>query len=137
MILKSRYIVAIICAVTLFVSGCTGSGEKKAIQVADGFITAYYKADYELAKQYAEPNLAALVQETIDMVSALPEDVAAELKSLSEETEVIQKGVNLFQEEDYIVSYDVIIPEEGEIVAHSVIVSFSEERDRWEVVEIR
>ena len=32
---------------------------------------------------------------------------------------------------------DVIIPAEGEIVNHLVTVVFSEERQRWEVVEIR
>lgn len=124
-------------AVVLFCSGCSDKAATKAAQVADEFVESYYHADYARAYEYVEPALGELVKEAQMAVEALSEDVKEELFSLSSQTEVVRKDLQKGENGEITVWYDVIIPAEGEIVNHMVTVVFSEERQRWEVVEIR
>lgn len=134
--MKFKVVISLL-VVSLLGVACSNSRIKQGVQVADKFIENYYRADYIQAMEYAEPNLAELVKEAQQAVDELPEEIKEELHTLSSEIEVIQKEFKEGDSGEVMVWYDVIVPADGEIINHLVTVIFSEERQKWEVVEIR
>ena len=133
----SRLFIIAILSVVALCSGCSGKGAALAADTADNFIENYYRADYAQAMNFVEPSLGELIEQVQQSIDELPEDVKEELVSLSSQNEVVRKDLQEGENGEVMVWYDVIIPAEGEIVNHLVTVVFSEERQRWEVVEIR
>ncbi|MBO7203348.1 MAG: hypothetical protein J6U71_06280 [Bacteroidales bacterium] len=133
----SRLFFIAILSVVALCSGCSGKGAAQAADTADNFIENYYRADYAQAMNFVEPSLGELIEQVQQSIDELPEDVKEELVSLSSQNEVVRKDLQEGENGEVMVWYDVIIPAEGEIVNHLVTVVFSEERQRWEVVEIR
>ena len=134
--MKFKVVISLL-VVSLLGVACSNSRIKQGVQVADKFIENYYRADYVQAMEYAEPNLAELVKEAQQAVDELPEEIKEELHTLSSEIEVIQKEFKEGDSGEVMVWYDVTVPADGEIINHLVTVIFSEERQKWEVVEIR
>lgn len=72
-------------AVLIVVAGCT-SNEEAARNAADGFLSNYWKADYQEARQFCTPDFAALIDTAVADAGSLPDLIREQMRTFSENT---------------------------------------------------
>lgn len=72
-------------AVLIVVAGCT-SKEETVRSAADGFLSNYWKADYQEARQFCTPDFAALIDTAVAESGSLPDLIREQMRTFSENT---------------------------------------------------
>ena len=72
-------------AVLIVVAGCT-SKEETVRSAADGFLSNYWKADYQEARQFCTPDFAALIDTAVADAGSLPDLIREQMRTFSENT---------------------------------------------------
>ncbi|MCQ2152058.1 MAG: hypothetical protein MJY70_03265 [Bacteroidales bacterium] len=75
----------IFMAVLIVVAGCT-SKEETVRSAADGFLSNYWKADYQEARQFCTPDFAALIDTAVAESGSLPDLIREQMRTFSENT---------------------------------------------------
>lgn len=71
--------------VLIVVAGCT-SKEETVRSAADGFLSNYWKADYQEARQFCTPDFAALIDTAVADAGSLPDLIREQMRTFSENT---------------------------------------------------
>ena len=71
--------------VLIVAAGCT-STEETVRSAADGFLSNYWKADYQAARQFCTPDFAALIDTAVADAGSLPDLIREQMRTFSENT---------------------------------------------------
>ena len=71
--------------VLIVVAGCT-SKEETVRSAADSFLSNYWKADYQEARQFCTPDFAALIDTAVAESGSLPDLIREQMRTFSENT---------------------------------------------------
>lgn len=80
-------------AVLMAMAGCT-SNEEAARNAADGFLSNYWKADYQEARQFCTPDFAALIDTAVAEAGSLPDLIRERMRTFSETTSYEIVGID-------------------------------------------
>lgn len=85
--------ILIFMAVLMAMAGCT-SNEEAARNAADGFLSNYWKADYQEARQFCTPDFAALIDTAVAEAGSLPDLIRERMRTFSETTSYEIVGID-------------------------------------------
>lgn len=120
----------------LLFAGCKGNSVNEAAEVADSFMNSYYKNDYERAKSFSTDKVIPELEVTASIVEGLDSLVKEEFFRMSEEVKVIRREATMVANDTVKVLYDLILPEETEVLSNTITVTRISEDEEWKVDEI-
>lgn len=117
--------------------GCGGADRQAAVDTADKFISSYFAADYATAKTLCSPEFRLKIEESEEIINALPDSLRQAFDELSAQVETRRTEVYGYSQDSLLVEFDIIVPGEMETLRNAVCVVRNEGTGMWEVTEMR
>lgn len=131
---RVTFVVAVLCA-TLFMTSCDKSG-KKAIAVADSFLSSYFKMDYEKAASYCSQEISEMLLEAVEDKDDLPDEILDKMAEASSSTTYEIVGIDDETLEDCVLVQYEVRPANAErpIVKTMYVSKFD---DEWKITSLK